>query len=63
MENDKSKVPQFLALVRDVGFRFSVPSVWNAEFRAAMSDNLVQVGFSGKLELTEGGRNLLKSQT
>jgi len=51
---------KFLRLVPGANWR-SPPSVWNDQFRQALSDGLVIVGFGGVLKLTDIGRALARS--
>lgn len=54
------KLLQFLRLVPSANWRGNPPAVWNAELRESLSDNLVKVGWGGKLELTPAGRLALE---
>lgn len=56
------QLEKFLSVVAEGVFRNRVPAAWNAEMRAALSDDLVKVGFGGILELTKAGRDVLAQQ-
>lgn len=55
METDE-KLSRFLKIVPSANWRH-VPEVWGEQFRRALSDNLVKVGWGGWIELTESGRS------
>lgn len=49
------RLMKFLKLVPSANWRMP-PPVWNKQFRHALSDRLVTVGFAGVLKLTDAGR-------
>ena len=49
------KMAKFLDLVPTANWRLP-PAVWSEQLQAALSDNLVTVGWGGVLKLTEDGK-------
>jgi hypothetical protein len=49
------KLLKFLSIVPRANW-LHVPSVWNEQLRQALGDNLIRVGWGGRIELTEAGR-------
>ena len=59
-----NRLKKFLAVVQSAQWRAGrVPPVWNAEYRTALSDSLVRVGWGGAIELTDAGREALAAHT
>ena len=54
--NEEIRLHKFLRMVPGMG---NVPPNWNFELQKALADSLVRVGFGGKLELTDAGRQEL----
>ena len=55
------RLVNFLALVRKGSFSNGrPPSVWSAEYREALSASLVRIGWGGRIELTDAGRNAVE---
>jgi hypothetical protein len=51
------RLAKFLSLVPSARWRSrTVPAAWSNEVRAALSDDLIKIGFGGAIELTEAGR-------
>lgn len=50
------KMVKFLDLVPTANWRLP-PAVWSEQLQAALSDNLVTVGWGGVLKLTESGQH------
>jgi hypothetical protein len=57
IKTDK-QLPKFLLLVRTMRWRQGVPKVWNEQFRFALGDGLVKIGWGGLIELTDDGAAL-----
>lgn len=58
-----NELRNFLGLVKSETFRSgSVPRIWNLEYRKALSDGLISIGWGGKLGLTDEGDALLSLQ-
>jgi hypothetical protein len=53
-ESEDERLQAFLILVKTARWR-APPRCWNEEFRRALNDRLVSVGFGGILYLTLGG--------
>lgn len=49
---------KFLQIVPSAGWR-KVPKGWNEEFRKALSDGLVKVGWGGIIQLTASALDML----
>ena len=60
--SDENRLIAFLKVARLAEWRL-VPTVWNAELREALSDNLVTVGFGGVLRVTENGIKRIHGQS
>jgi len=54
------KLIKFLGIVNVMGWR-QPPKVWNEQLRQALADQLVTVGFGGRLKLTDAGHEARKS--
>lgn len=66
MSDIDEKTIKFLTLVPGAGWRAnnranSIPTVWNEQVRAALSDQLIAIGFGGAVRLTDAGRLALKT--
>jgi hypothetical protein len=61
---DGERLTKFLSIVPTAGAGWcrNVPPVWNAELRAALSDNLIKIGWGGRIELTDAGRDAVKQK-
>lgn len=52
----EDKLTKFLGIVLNANWRGDdMPKVWNEQLRAALSDQLVTVGWGGVLKLTDRG--------
>lgn len=52
---DDDRLAEFLEIVSGGGWR-DVPRIWNEQIRAALSDDLIKIGWGGVLEITDAGK-------
>lgn len=58
----RERLRQFLSLVKDGSFNSGdVPKVWNEQYRTAISDGLINIGFGGRLKVSDRGTKVLNS--
>ncbi len=56
------KLSKFLGRVQAMRWRSgNVPKIWNSQYRFALSNDLIKIGWGGVLELTEDGAGLAQS--
>lgn len=58
------RMRRFLMVAREAGWRATtnyVPVAWAEEYREALANNLVRIGFGGSIELTDAGKATVKA--